>query len=137
MSYYATTILSESPPPQAYWRMDVASGTSVPDATGNGYTGSLSGLITYNVAGAITGDSDTALGFTGPSFFSLPPTLYPSTWSALSLEFWIKQTGLWEYVVVTVNATTTTLYLDGAPYTSGSGDPVLIDVDLFWAGSPN
>lgn len=132
MSYYSTAILADTP--QAYWRNDITSGSTVPDATGNGNTATLTSGVTLNQPGAINGDTDTSIQFGAHDTLSLPYTLNPSAWSALSLEFWIKQTGLWEHVVITVNTTATT-YLDGKVYSSGSGDPVLINQSIYWAGS--
>src|SRR5207247_10416036 len=49
----------------------------------------------------------------------------------------MKQPGVYHDVVITVNATSTLPYLDGALFVSGSGDPVLVDQDIYYAGSYN
>ena len=132
---YAATILADNP--VAYWRLDEASGTVAHDLTSNGDNGTLVGTITYSQAGAIIGDSDTSMLFGATSTLSLPYTLNVSTWSAASLEYWINITSGWQYVVVTTSNITgqTLLYLNGAVYTSGSGDPIVIDTDIYYAGS--
>ena len=134
---YAALILAENP--ITYYRMDESSGTVAHDQTINGNNGTLAGTITYSQSGAIIGDSNTSMLFGASSTLSLPYTLNPfnpaAPWSALSLEYWIKLTGGWQHVVVTVNATKTTIYLNGVVYTAASGDPVLIDTDIYWSGS--
>ncbi len=135
MSHYSDTILADNP--QAYYRAGESAGLVAFDQTANHYDASLSSGITLSQAGAISGDSDTAMLFGATSMLSLPYTLNPSTWSALSLEFWIKQTGVYHHVVITADSASTLTYLDGALFVSGAGDPVLIDTDIYWAGSYN
>ena len=62
---YSQTVLADSP--RAYWRLGEASGTSAADASGNGRTGSYVASPTLGVPGALTGDSNTAVGFNGSS----------------------------------------------------------------------
>ncbi len=137
MSFYSATILADSP--QAYYRLDESSGLVAHDETANHYTGVLSGGgITFAQVGALSGDSDTAIRFGGSDTLSLPYTLNPSLWSVLSLEFWIKLSGGWQYVAVTAdNNSGILLYLNGVPVLNGvgSGDAILIDTDMYYAGS--
>ena len=135
MSYYDTTILADDP--TGYWRINEAGGTTGFDSTANHYDGLYSSGITYSQPGAISGDPDTSIGFTGAAYFAFPYTLNIQAYTALSIELWIKQTGLWEHVVITANASTISYYLDGAAYVSGSGDPVLVAQDFSFVGSYN
>jgi len=133
---YASTILADNP--QAWYRLGDLSGLVAVDSSGNGYNATLPSTgITYSQPGAIFGDSNTSMVFTSSATLSLPYNLNPSTWTALSLEFWVNTSGIWQYVVVTTsNSGTTTTYLNGIVYSSGSGDPVVIDTDIYYAGSP-
>ena len=136
MSYYST-ILADSP--QAYYRLDETSGLVANDSSGNGHNATLPASgITYSQTGALVGDADTSMLFTSTAALSLPYSLNPSTWTALSLEFWTKLSSGWQHIVVTTsNSTgTTTIYLNGSVYSSGSGDFVGIDTDIYFAGSP-
>lgn len=133
---YSSTILADSP--QAWYRLNEASGLVAADSSGNGYNATLpSTSVTYSQPGAIIGDSNTSMLFSASATLSLPYTLNPSTWTTLSLEFWIKTGSSWQYVVVTTSNTTgiTTLYLNGEVYSSGTGDFIGIDTDIYYAGS--
>jgi hypothetical protein len=134
---YRSTILADSP--TAYYRLDELSGSTAIDSSGNGYNGTVSSSgVTYSQAGAIVGDTDTCMLFSSTAQLALPYTLNPSTWTALSLEYWIKLSSGWQYVVITTSNTTgiTTIYLNGSVYTSGTGDFIGIDTDIYYAGSP-
>lgn len=134
-SYYDTTILADNP--TGYWHINETSGTTGIDSTTNHYNGAYSSGITYSQAGAINGDPDTSIGFTGSAYFAFPYTLNIQAYTALSIELWIKQTGLWEHVVITANASTISYFLDGVAYVSGAGDPVLVSQDFSFVGSYN
>lgn len=134
---YSSTILADTP--QAYYRLDQTSGTTAVDSSGNGYNATLPSTgIVYSQTGAIIGDTDTSMLFSSTATMALPYTLNPSTWTALSLEFWIKTSSSWQYIVVTTSNTTgiTTFYLNGLVYSSGTGDFVGIDTDIYYTGSP-
>ncbi|MCY2989793.1 MAG: FG-GAP-like repeat-containing protein, partial [Planctomycetota bacterium] len=60
---YSATVLSQSP--AAYYRLGETSGTVAADASGNGNYGSFGTGVTPGAAGALTGDMDTAYGFSG------------------------------------------------------------------------
>lgn len=140
MSFYSSVILAETPAPDAYYRLDESSGVVAHDSTTNAFNGTLAGSITYSQASALVGDSDTSLLFGSTATLAVPySALNTTTWTALSIEFWIKQTGGWQYVVVTSTTTTTTTYLNGVVVTpgSGSGDPIFIDQSLQYAGTYN
>jgi hypothetical protein len=134
---YSSIILADSP--TAWYRLNESSGLVANDSSGNGYNGTLPASgITYSQPGAIIGDTDTSLLFSSTATMSLPYTLNPSAWTTLSLEFWIKTSSSWQYVVVTTSNVTgiTTRYLNGVVYSSGTGDFVGIDTDIYYAGSP-
>jgi len=86
-AYYANTILADSP--ANYWRVDEASGTTLADQVGIN-AGTLFGTYILGTAGAIFGDADTALSFSGAGYFSTSSTL--SAPSAFSQELWFKTT---------------------------------------------
>ena len=90
MSYYSSTVMNDSP--VAYYRLDEASGTSAADQTSNAYTGTYSSSgVTYSVAGALTGDTDTAVTFNGSTGdMTMPSGVNPATYQALTIEFWMK-----------------------------------------------
>lgn len=133
MSYYDTIILADNP--TGYWHINETSGTVATDSTSNHYNGVYSSGLTYNQAGAISGDPDTSIGFTGGAYFAFPYNLNIQAYTALTIEFWIKQTGLWEYVVITADSSTINYYLDYEAYVSGSGDPVIVADDFSFVGS--
>lgn len=62
-SAYANTVLADSP--IAYWRLGETSGTTASDATGHGWNGTINPPVTLGQPGAITGDTDPAMGFAG------------------------------------------------------------------------
>lgn len=134
MSAYSTLILAANP--QAYYRMDEASGNVAHDSSGNSYNATVSGA-TLGQTGAIAGDSNTSMLFTASGGLTLPYNLNPARWTALTLEFWINLGTGWNHVVVAVDATSTDLYLNGISTSAGSisGASVLIDTILDFAGS--
>lgn len=93
---YSTRLLASSP--TAYWRLGESSGTSAADASGNGNTGTYTGSPTLGVSGAIAGDSNTAVTFSGSNYVSGPSTGGLNiTGSAVTLEAWVKGTGQGTY----------------------------------------
>jgi hypothetical protein len=79
--------------PVAYYRLDEASGTTGYDISGQGRTGVYSGGPTLGVAGAISGDTDTAVTFASASSQSLGASSnasLPTGSGALTLECWLK-----------------------------------------------
>jgi RHS repeat-associated protein len=88
LSTYTANVSADRP--VGYWRLGEPSGQAT-DSSGNAHPTTVANAITYGVAGAIAGDSDTAMGFNGTSsYLSIPYTasLAPST--AVSLEIWMK-----------------------------------------------
>lgn len=86
-SSYATDVLTDQA--SLYWRLAEGSGTKVTNATG-GDDATLSGTVTRNVAGAVTGDADTATTFDGGQAWGTPATTTAA--DAYSLEIWVKST---------------------------------------------
>jgi hypothetical protein len=134
-SDYAVSVLNDGP--MAYYRLDETFGLVAHDVSGNGYNATITADTTLAQAGLLIGDSDTAMSFTAKGGLSLPVTLSRqiSTWTAISIEFWIKVSSVAHYIVATCNDTTTLLYMDGVAYVSGSGDPIVIDSLFTFAGS--
>ena len=93
---YASTILGDNP--AAYYRLDEASAPVAFDSSPNGYFGLyLDGrgtTITYGLPGAIAGDPDTAVGFTGQGGYvridNVPTPIVDG--NDYSVEFWVMTT---------------------------------------------
>ena len=88
---YSQTVLADSP--RAYWRLGEASGTSAADASGNGRTGSYVASPTLGVPGALTGDSNTAVGFNGSSQYVNVPYMAALNPAQFTVEAWAFVTG--------------------------------------------
>src|SRR6266567_2010625 len=133
MSYYSTVLADN---PTVYYRCNESSGTIVHDFSGNGNDGTLFGTITYSQPGALSGDSDTALAFDYAGGLSLPSTVNPSVWTALTLEFFINTGAGFQDVIVTADNSggATTIYLGGSAVTPGSTAAIEIAQDLFFGG---
>jgi len=130
---YATLIVADNP--VAYYRMNETSGLIAYDSTSNHFDATLSGSsLTYSVAGIVAGD--TAIGFGAYDSLIFPSTLVLANYAGYSLEYWINVTQGWQHIVITVDSTGNTLYyLNGASYSSGSGDSVVVDIDVYYTGS--
>jgi len=136
MFYYSTVVLDDTP--QAYYRCDESSGSVAHDLTNNHYDAQLSGGFTLDQPGAIASDPDTALSLNAiTGLLVLPVSMNIPSWSAISLEFWIKTSSGWQYVVITCNASSQVLYLNGSPVASGagSGDEIVLGQDMSFGGS--
>ena len=131
---YSTTVLADNP--KAYYRMDEGSGTIAHDSTTNHYDATLTGSFTLNQTGAITGDTNTAILFsTARSALNLPYTLNYTTFTALSIEFWVNTASAWHHIVMTCNGPTTLVYYDGNVTTPGTPASIEIDSIFSYAGS--
>lgn len=119
-----TTYLAEvqADTPAAFYRQGEASGTTMVDSSGNGRDGTFNNTPTLGVAGAITGDADTAITYTAASSQD-GRTAYAS-WldigSGLAVECWVKTsaTGT-SQLVVSRNNTTTNVWHLGVLATTG------------------
>jgi hypothetical protein len=79
--------------PVRYYRLDEASGTVAYDISGQGANGTYHGAPTLGVAGAISGDTDTAVTFASASsqyVGSASTTAMPTGSAAWTLEAWVK-----------------------------------------------
>lgn len=104
---YEANVLADKP--QAYYRLNEASGTSVADISGHGYTGTIHGSVTFGQSGALAVSTDTAMQLDGSTaYVSLPAILLPNI-TAFSVECWFK-------VASTAN-------LANAPVFIGNDDP--------------
>jgi mannan endo-1,4-beta-mannosidase len=100
-SAYASAVLADSP--VAYWRLGETSGTTATDATGHGHNLTYVGASLAQ-AGAISGDTDTAIalsGTTGSYVSQNSFTSFPTT--AITVGAWVKTTsagtGIFSYAV--------------------------------------
>ena len=84
---YSSTILADSP---TFWyRLDEASGTTMADSSGNSNPGTYSASnVTYNVTGAILGDTDKAVTFASTGQANAASGIIPS--GSFSMECWYK-----------------------------------------------
>jgi hypothetical protein len=131
---YSATILADTP--QVYYRLNDSSGSIAVDSSGNSHNGTLSGVTAYTQAGAILGDTDSSILFTAGGGVALPTTLLATMYTAATLEYWVNVSGGWQYIVVAIDAATTTTYLNGKVYSfSAGGDSYVVDAGLHWAGN--
>ena len=85
---YMANVLADQP--QAYYRLNEASGTTVLDISGRNYPGLISGTVTYAQPGALAISPDTCMTFNGSlGSISFPVTLFPNP-NAFSIEFWLN-----------------------------------------------
>jgi PKD repeat protein len=75
----------------SYWRMGDSTGTTLADATGTNNATTI-GSPTLGAAGALFGDTDTAVGFNGTTNAASAPVNLSNT-SAVTVEFWMKWNG--------------------------------------------
>lgn len=131
---YPTTILADTP--QAYYRLDEASGLVAHDSTSHHYDAALSGVMAYSQPGAILTNTDTSIAFAASGAVSLPYTLNDTTFSAISLEFWINLgTGGWQYIVATNDGATTLLYLNALVVAAVASSSIQVSALFDVAGS--
>src|SRR4051794_7046420 len=89
MSYYSSTILSDSP--YGFWRLDDPFVPTAKDLTINANHGTIQGTVTVGQAGPLSLDADTAMLFDGATgLILLPSTLSVNGWGAISIEAWIN-----------------------------------------------
>ncbi len=75
--------------PVAYYRLDETSGTTLHDSSANGYNLTLAGSgTTLNVAGAINGDTDTAIQYNGSGYAC--NTTSNSLSGTFTVEAWVN-----------------------------------------------
>ena len=86
---YGAAVMGDSP--DIYWRLDETGGTSAGDVSGGGDTGLYTGGVTKNIAGAISGTSNSAASFDGIDGL-VSSTLQYSNPQTYSLEAWFQTT---------------------------------------------
>lgn len=91
--FYPSTVLASQP--RAYWRLNETNGLQAQDiSTTRTHVATVtSSGVTYGAAGALSGDSDTAMTFNGSAGYLETPyhaNLNPSTFS---VEGWVRPTG--------------------------------------------
>lgn len=87
-STYAEAVKADGP--VAYWRLGEASGTVAVDEM-SAHTGTYQNAPTLGVAGALTGDADKAVDFTGSAPVRLLDiTGYTTMPAVVSIEAWVK-----------------------------------------------
>lgn len=106
--------------PLRYYRLDEPNTTSggANDIAGQGYNGSYFGTPTFGVAGAISGDTDTAVTFASASsqYVSCPTASLPVGNNSITMECWAK--------IAAAPASTVGLMCYGGP-TSGGARTIL------------
>ena len=89
---YQSTVLADSP--IAYWRLGETSGTKTADSAGT-FSGSIIGGMTLGIAGALAGDTNTAMRFDGKSaYVSVPDNNALDVTGDFTVEAWAKPTAL-------------------------------------------
>jgi glucose/arabinose dehydrogenase len=88
---YSSSVLADSP--LAYWRLGESSGTTAADASGNGRTGSYLNTPTLGAGGALTSDSNTAVGFNGTDEYVTVPYAAALNPAQVTVEAWAYPTG--------------------------------------------
>src|SRR5271166_1533419 len=92
---YRAAVLAKNP--IAYWRLGEAAGPTAVDETGNGHNGTYIGIPTLGQPGAIQGDSNTAVQFTGGNYVEIEDSVDFSQLTStkgLSVEAWLRPDAL-------------------------------------------
>jgi hypothetical protein len=92
---YRDAVLAKNP--VAYWRLGEAAGPNAVDETGNGHDGTYIGDPTFGQPGAIRGDSNTAVQFTGADYVEIPDSTDFSqltSTNGLTVEAWMRPDAL-------------------------------------------
>ena len=84
---YGSAVMQDGP--SQYWRLAEKSGTTATDSSGAGERGTYSGTTSYNVSGAVSGDS--AIGFNG-SNTTVANTFNSYGSASFSAEVWFNTT---------------------------------------------
>ncbi len=128
---YDSIVLAE-PNLKAFYILAESSGNIAYDATSNHYDATASSGVVWGQPGAML-DADTSAYFSASASLTLPYNLNITTFSALTVEFWIKLTGGWQYVVITTDGTVgnTILYLNSLVYSGGGSGDIIEIAGLF------
>ena len=77
--------------PAVYYRLGETSGTVAADSSGHNVNGTYPAGVTLGVAGAIAGDSDTAVeASSSPDVLTAPSAPLPSGSASRTVEVWVK-----------------------------------------------
>jgi Concanavalin A-like lectin/glucanases superfamily len=109
-SQYAPTVLGDLSAGSAYYRLQDSYGVTVADSSGNGYNGTTNndGLgnplgIQQGQASLMTAKGSRSTLFDGTvGYITLPSSLNPSGWTAITVELWLKLTSItagFEFVI--------------------------------------
>lgn len=130
---YKDVVLADSP--TGYWRMDAVSGNET-DITGNGHTGVPNGgSPTYGVAGALSGDPDTAMQFNGSSNYLYCGAAgdFDYALSQGSMECWVKDASTASMCPVCCGTGIALVVGNGAVYFYDSGSAAyVITANVSW-----
>lgn len=85
---YLSQVLADTP--QWYFRMGIASGSTLTDISGRGYSAALNGGFTLSQAGALAVSTDTAIAFNGSTGYASLSSLILPCVTAFSVECWFK-----------------------------------------------
>lgn len=88
---YRAAVLAKNP--VAYWRLGESDGTSAADETGNGHDGTYVGNPVLGQQGAINGDPNTAVQFSGGSYVEIPTSAdfsQQTSGDGLTVEAWMR-----------------------------------------------
>jgi hypothetical protein len=85
---YRQVVLADSP--RAYYRLGEESGTVAVDASGHAVDGRYDASSTLGRAGAVTGDSDTAVASDGTALLTAPASSFASGSTERTVEFWYR-----------------------------------------------
>ena len=123
--------------PAGYWRLGESTGTTAADASGGNHPGTYSGSYTLGATGAVIGDTDTAVNFTGGYMQSTYVQTSAVTYTA---EAWIKTTASGGSIIrdrgVASGSSGKSLTLGlNAPVCGGAGAPYFgVDSDNLFVG---
>ena len=90
-SAYSGAVLADTP--AGYWRLGEPSGTVVTDTSGAGRSGAFVGNPTLGVPGALSSDTNTAVGFNGTTQYGQVPYAAALNAPQFSVEAWAYVTG--------------------------------------------
>jgi len=90
-SSYSSAVLADAP--AGYWRLGEPSGTVVTDTSGAGRSGAFVGNPTLGVPGALSSDTNTAVGFNGTTQYGQVPYAAALNAPQFSVEAWAYVTG--------------------------------------------
>jgi hypothetical protein len=136
---YSGAVLHDAP--EAYYRLDEASGEVAHDASGHGYDGTYGPDVTLNFPGAL-GSGDPAIGLrpftytSVPGAVSLPGTWGGPSWTEATLEGWVqwKPSATGSDTLNLWNTNTTSSFVSIRSTVYGSGATIFTDAQPYGFG---